>query len=129
MKVYLAHNYAAKGWLRQVVPMFEVVGHQITSRWITSVKSIDTDDAEMDLNDVLSSDAIVLFSEQFGPSPGKGKFIELGYALGINSEGRTMVTVLVGKDNSCIFYSLVNKQVDTIEDAIEYLTSLEGALC
>jgi hypothetical protein len=35
MKVYLAHNFAAREWLRDVVkPMFEQMGHVVTSSWV-----------------------------------------------------------------------------------------------
>lgn len=130
MKVYLAHNYAARGWLKQVVPMFEAAGHEVTSRWITSVKDLPKDEADMDLEDIQRSDALVFFAEQFGHKPGKGKFFELGYALALDEEyvnecGKSRIRVIiVGKDDSCVFYSLFI-QVDTIEDAIEYLGECE----
>lgn len=125
MKIYLAHNYAARGWLQQVVPMFEVAGHEITSRWLYSVKNVDKDDAEMDLEDIFNSDALILFTEQFGETPGKGKFVELGYATGLQQFSPAgYKVVLIGKDTSCVFFALADKQVDTIEEAIEYLAKL-----
>lgn len=122
MKVYLAHNYAARGWLKQVVPMFEAAGHEVTSRWIKDVKNVDTEDALIDLEDIQSANVLVLFTDQFGVTPGKGKFLEMGYMLGLQQFYKQVHIILVGKDTtSCIFYALADAKVKSVEDVIVYL--------
>lgn len=107
MKFYLAHNYDAREALaRDVVPLFEAAGHSITSRWITEREEGRSDDdqrlyAERDLEDIRLADALVHFSDQVGPTPGRGKYIELGYAIGIGKP-----VIAIGPANLTVFYFL-----------------------
>lgn len=106
--LYLAHNYNAKGYLAsEVVPQFQALGIDVTSRWCQGVakkEEFPCDDAQMDLDDIDKADGIVLFTEQFGPTPERGKFLELGYAI-----AKKKAIYLVGYDSKpkdCVFYAL-----------------------
>lgn len=103
MKIYIAHNFAARQeLLHTIVPTLESLGHTVTSQWI---KSGDTgsrmDDAIKDIRDIDEADALLLFTDQCGSTPGRGKFFELGYAF-----ARGLRCFLIGQDTSCVFYFL-----------------------
>ena len=108
MKVYLAHNYAAKELLRPIKKALEAAGIIVTSRWIDANPDNPYDpitmreEAEKDVADVLRADAIVLFTDNFGDRPGRGKYVELGMAIGFEKR-----MLLVGHEHSgCVFYHL-----------------------
>ncbi|MDD1678115.1 MAG: nucleoside 2-deoxyribosyltransferase [Methanomicrobiales archaeon] len=108
MKVYLAHNYAAKEMLRTVKQQLEVAGITVTSRWIDANPDnpydpkVMQDEAVKDVEDVLSADALVHFSDNYGDRPGRGKYVEFGIAI---PSGKRIL--LVGREHSgCVFYHL-----------------------
>ena len=105
MKVYIAHNYAARYELKEiVVPLIESKGHTVTSCWITepdSTTQMDAGSARMDLDDIDAADAILFYTGNLGPTPGRGKYFELGYAFANNKR-----CYLVGNILDCIFYYL-----------------------
>lgn len=105
MKIYLAHNFAARDYLKEsIVPSLEARGHKITSRWIFNDEhlKVDNDYQELsaieDIQDIDDADALILFSQQYSERPARGKYVELGYALG----RRKKVFVYGPKD--CVFY-------------------------
>lgn len=106
MRLYLAHNIAARKSLRPVCSALESKGHTITSRWITDdahiLESMAEQSALADLADIDRSDALVLFTDQYAERPGRGKFVELGYALGKGKK----VYLCGSPDPSCVFYRL-----------------------
>ena len=122
--VYLAHNFAAKKVLETFVPHFNSFNIVATSRWVTRTpynleKHMTREgEAMMDKQDIDSADAIIFFTDQFGDTPGRGKFWELGYAY-----GHGKLCVLVGEDmESCVFYHLPTMvKVKSIEEAIEVI--------
>ena len=98
MKIYIAHNFTSKDILRDTIRELKTLGHECISTWIIDdlhilEKNIQ-ESALKDLEDIDRADALLFFTDQYEPIPGRGKFIELGYALGS------------GRDNSCIFYLL-----------------------
>jgi nucleoside 2-deoxyribosyltransferase len=103
MKIYIAHNFAARQTLLlTVVPTLERMGHVVTSRWIKEGGSgTRENDAHKDLDDVLKADALLFYTDQCGNTPGRGKFFELGYAF---AQGKRCY--LMGQDDSCVFYFL-----------------------
>lgn len=108
MKVYLAHNYAAKDALRLVKADLEAAGIKVTSRWIDANPdnpyhpTVMRDEAIKDVEDVLTADAIIHFTDNFGDRPGRGKYVELGIAI---PSGKRIL--LVGAEQSgCVFYHL-----------------------
>lgn len=104
MKLYLAHNWAAREYLKkEILPTLMAAGHHTTSTWITNTQdpARQAFNAEQDLADVREADALVHFSEQFGSTPGRGKYVELGYAVGIRKP-----VYVVGLGDETIFYFL-----------------------
>jgi nucleoside 2-deoxyribosyltransferase len=107
VKLYLAHNYEARIGLRETIKVLAELGHSVTSRWITddAHDGVNATTARVDLDDIKTSDALVLFVNQFGDRPGRGKYVELGYALGIGKK-----VFLYGNLNNCVFYHLPEVQ-------------------
>lgn len=122
MNIYIAHNYAAKQMLLEtVVPLLESNGHFVTSRWIKNTEiGIAQDDAVKDLMDIGYANTLIFFANQYGINPGRGKYIELGYAL---RDGKRCIVVGNEEDKKgCIFYNLPTiRFVSTIVEALKYI--------
>lgn len=124
MRVYLAHNFAARSWLREVIkPKIEASGHIVTSRWLWDdshmASGSEQQSAVHDLEDIESADDLILFTDNYSDlRPGKGKFIELGYAIRASRR-----CILVGEDqSSSVFYHLPNiRHAKTLEEALRLL--------
>jgi len=104
MKFYLAHNYSQRLELRKIVPEFTKRGHEVTSRWILEDSHDSLSEqraAKIDLIDIERSDFLVLFTDQKGQRPGRGKYIEFGYAFAFRK-----YIILVGTEMNTIFYYL-----------------------
>lgn len=102
MKIYVAHNFAARLALR--VELEELAKlHEITSNWIYDDSHVAEKSARVsagcDINDIDRSDALMLFIDQFGECGGKGKWWEWGYAF-----AKRKLIFLIGADKSCVFY-------------------------
>lgn len=119
MKIYLAHNFAAREWLPTVVAQLTEVGHESTGRWIfdDSHVGVSQHAACTDLNDIERSNVLVLFVDQFGSTPGKGKYVEFGYAYALGKQ-----IILVGEDTNNVFYALPG--VTRVKDVPELLKKL-----
>ena len=121
MRIYVAHNFSAREWLPVVVHKIKAVGHHVTSTWIFddahAAGGSRLSSAKVDLADIDQSSCIVLFTDQYGETPGKGKYFELGYAYAQKKR-----IILVGKDESCVFYWLPGIQrVENVEELIKLL--------
>jgi len=117
--IYLAHNYGAREWLRsEVVPYLESRSHNITSRWIIWPPIHDSNiEGPMDLEDIDKASHVVFFTGQYSERPGRGKFVELGYAI---RAGKTVI--MVGEDNGCVFYKLPTlRWADSYQSILRYL--------
>jgi nucleoside 2-deoxyribosyltransferase len=108
MKIYVAHNFAARNELaRKALAMLDRMGHEVTSRWITddthtaSSEDQNRKSAMADLEDIDRADAILLFVDQVGSTPGRGKWVEFGYAY---AKGKRCY--LYGVCTQCIFIHL-----------------------
>lgn len=106
MKIYIAHNFDARIHLRDTIRLFKSLGHEITSTWITDDSHMEgghsrQHSALVDLQDIDRADALLLFIDQFSESPGRGKYVELGYALGTGKK-----CFIYGSNWGCIFYHL-----------------------
>lgn len=125
MKIYLSHNFAARFMLGNVVvPILEGAGHTIISRWVFLEGQEDAKTAaEADLEDIIEADVFLFWPEQIGATPGRGKYIELGYALAL---GKEILLITRGSDellSGCVFYQLTNLMIPlkNIGEAIEFL--------
>lgn len=113
MKIYVAHNFAARLWLREALKPLVDFGHEITSRWIYDDSHVHESTASanalVDIQDIERADLLIIIVDKFDPAPGastgKGKWFEWGYALGI---GKTVY--VVGADNSCVFWHHVHSK-------------------
>ncbi len=119
MNVYIAHNFEAKNWLKNViVPLFENAGHFVTSRWIKEdlhvLLSYATQGAIEDIEDINAASDFVLFVDQWGERAGRGKYFELGYAIRAGKR-----CIIVGDNRDCVFYNLPNiRKFKFIEEVI-----------
>jgi len=127
MKVYLAHNFEARDWLKVTIkPALEAVGHEVTSRWITDDSHLQTFDddrsARADLEDIDKADVLILFTDQYGSRPPRGKFFEFGYAYADEK-----ICILLGEDTkSSVFYRLENvHKYSLLTDVIEFLNLVD----
>ena len=119
--IYLAHNFAAREWLRdEVKPFFEQNGVEVASFWIEGVQDDPVQDAVRDLEDIDKSSVVLFFMGQFGKTPGRGKYFELGYALRAGKR-----VVLIGDDSfmgECVFYHLPNLfRAKDYKEAMKYV--------
>lgn len=125
MKFYIAHNYAVRDILAfEIKPILETKGHIVTSEWLTQ-KHEDRDIhkqrayAETDLYNIMNADALILFTDQFGERPGKGKFIEFGAAHCMNKK-----IFVIGEDcEGSVFYFLGG--VNRFKTFIEFIHWLD----
>jgi len=120
MKIYLAHNYSARFWLREeVVPKLQAAGYEVCSSWVfdpVEMNEAPGDSAGRDLGDLCQSDIFIFFADQYGEIPGRGKFIEFGYAMGISP------TVIIGSKksyDSCVFFALADEYFETVDSFLE----------
>ena len=117
MKVYIAHNFAARDWLKkEIIPLLKNRGYEVTSRWIWDDSHIEKNNKEQsairDLQDIDEAQGLIIFLDQFADRPGKGKFVEMGYALGSDKD-----VITIGKDLSCVFTALPQIiHYETIDD-------------
>jgi len=124
MDIYIAHNMEARDWLRSdVVPVLQAAGHTVTSQWILEdpYSLPRSENAEQDLADIDRADILLMFIDPFADKPGKGKWVEWGYAMGSGCKA-----MLIGSDSSCVFchHPSVIRATD-INSAIDLLAYLE----
>ena len=113
-KIYLAARYSRRDEMKALATHLRLAGFFITSRWLYEDKPLNThlgDDspafyretAQIDLDDVDKSDALVFFAEdpKVG-TPRGGRHVEFGYAL---AKGERCI-VIGGEEN--IFHYLPN---------------------
>lgn len=126
MKVYIAHNFEARDWLREnVLPLLKKIGHTSTSDWITDDSHLKRDmmkeSAIADAMGIDTSDMILFFAKQLGDRPGRGKYFELGYAY-----ARHKGVMVVGNEmelKECVFYHMPGVMLfNGIESAMQYLS-------
>jgi nucleoside 2-deoxyribosyltransferase len=133
-KVYIAAKYHRRFELRSLADALRARGVEVTSRWIDNGEDEAAERggpgaaAQMDLDDVVSADAVIFIGEPRGSkNTGGGRFFELGFAYGL---GKRLIAVLgadgvdptlgcTGRGHETVFTSLPRFEcVDTTEDAI-----------
>lgn len=106
MKIYLAARYSRIGELQNYRTVLEGWGHTVTSRWLNGSHQIDDQGlsveakrtererfAAEDLEDVLSAEVIISFTEMPRSSNSRGgRHVEFGVALGT----RNMRVIVIG---------------------------------
>jgi len=116
MKIYIAHNFAAREWLKLTVDTLRSLGHEVTSTWIWEDwhqnNGLGRECAIQDLLDIDQADALLLFIDQYGDSHGRGKYVEFGYAY---AKGKKCY--LIGDGLGCVFYNLPRvERITKLED-------------
>lgn len=110
LKAYIAHNYAAKKELSLMVEGLKSIGIEVVSRWLVEFPALDPKIAALnDLEDVDKADCLIFYPNQFGKTPGRGKFIEFGYAY---AKGKK-IYIVGDKDTlqDSVFYSLPGVEI------------------
>lgn len=125
MKIYLAAMYAQMEMMKAKRDQFRAAGFDITAQWIENAEENEAktkhDAAQMDLDDIDRSDALVLYTLNKGTmfSSG-GRMTEFGYAL---AKGKWLIVVGERENVFCeLDYIAV---VKTTEEAIDILKSLD----
>ena len=126
MTVYIAHNYGAREMLKSlVIPAIESKGLKVSSRWILEDMSTcpRLTCANADIADLRKADILLFFSSDYNSKPGRGKHVELGYALALDK-----IVVLVGENfDACVFYSLPEiVTFSNLELALKFLGGING---
>lgn len=83
MKIYVAARYARREEvLRDVVPILEADGHEVTSRWLCKDTKPSRGEADICLEDIRRSDAVLVLTEAmwYRATTGGGRWFEAGYA-------------------------------------------------
>jgi hypothetical protein len=79
-------------------------GHTITSSWLHEDASATKQQCCLtDIADIDAADVLVFFAHQHGSTTGRGKYLELGYAIGTNKPIVIIGSSLALKDQ-CVFY-------------------------
>lgn len=120
MTVYLSHNYSARKWLREsVTPRLRALGCRVTSRWISDHFESASENALADISDLDSAAVVLVFADQFGQRPGRGKYFEFGYAV---ARGKRII--VIGREPYMVFYDLPGVTVvPDLDAAIRVLRS------
>jgi nucleoside 2-deoxyribosyltransferase len=122
MNVYVAHNFAARLWLRgEIVPILEANRHFVTSRWIKDDSHVEGTGlfcAVSDIEDIDRCSTFILFLKDHEGSRARGgKWFEFGYAL---RAGKRVIVIGEDKGNCCVFVNLPNvRWAKTIEEAVK----------
>ena len=134
MKVYLASPYSWRATMLVVADRLQAIGWEVTSRWLHGHHEYGDDlsayprdvvmrYAREDLEDVMRSDALVLFNTSKGSNSG-GRHVELGVAL-----SRGIPVLLVGEQTNpfcwmadAVLHESYNpKTIDSIGDWLRTL--------
>jgi nucleoside 2-deoxyribosyltransferase len=108
-------------------------GIEVISSWIDADDSdltADSTSAKKDLEDLRNSDICIFFSDQYGTVPGRGKFIELGFAT-----CASIPVILIGPSDTwadSIYYSQVHEQLAapiTTEGLVSVIREIYGDFC
>jgi len=120
LRVYLAHNFSASSFLKdQVVPALRERNVIVCSTWIYQEEANGNEQywAIRCLEEVCRCDVFIIFAEQVGTVPGRGKYVEFGYAL-----ARNKPVIVIGDKLDCIFYHYPQiMKVATLKDALDIL--------
>lgn len=121
LRVYLAHNFAARSYLvDKIVPKLHERNMIVCSTWIYQ-EATDGNEAYWAircLEDVARCDVLVIFQEQYSEVPGRGKYVEFGYAL-----ARNKPVMVIGDKLDCLFYYYPQvMRVKDFKEAIEIMS-------
>lgn len=115
-KIYMAARYVRREEMEALVPAVEAAGWQVNARWVFGEEEKNgmsaSDISAMDLEDVETSDALVIFTHpRSEPQPGGGRFVEMGYAMALNKD-----IYVIGPVENVFCEDIVVKRFDTVEE-------------
>lgn len=90
MRIYLAADYYRRGELRAYREQLEQYGHAVTSRWLdTNASSADLTEVQRAriagecVYDIMNSDMLVCYTDEWRRHNHGGRHVELGLAIGL----------------------------------------------
>ncbi|MCP6719628.1 MAG: hypothetical protein KJI71_05430 [Patescibacteria group bacterium] len=127
MKFYVSAKWHFKDRVREIQEMIKLKGHEIAENWTTRAFERNYDKfersgefSERELDAILDSDVFIHLSD----GGGKGKYVDLGIALGGNKlqgkPGRIYVLGTKTNESQHYFNSAIRRR-KTIEDVFEDL--------
>lgn len=121
--VYLAAKFSRREEMEGLTPTLRDHGYDCIARWVYGGEDglTRSEIAELDLEDVAKANALIIFTHPRGePQPGGGRFVEMGYALGLGKE-----VIVIGPHEN-VFTSTPSVVVyDTFEDFLDSKVSKE----
>lgn len=91
MRIHLSGRRARREEIAQVAARLELLGHEVTSRWIGRFGRPAGVNAQFGLTDIARADAMMIFSDEGGTqqkqlqaSASASRLVELGWALKAN---------------------------------------------
>lgn len=135
MRIYLASRYGRREELCECRDVLERMGHVVTSRWLSGNHAIggmdappDGDNGELsdqaienrkrfaeeDIDDILSSDLLIAFTEPVGSVHMRGgRHVELGIAI-----GRFIDVLIIGHRENIFCWLPENHFASSFDEAI-----------
>lgn len=121
MKIYLSARWARRSEMAAVRDAVEEIGHEVVSRWIDVTVDCGPVDAAMDVEDLESCDALILFTDPLGSlNPGGARHVEFGMAIAARKE-----LIVVGEKET-LFCHL--PQVVVLSSVADLFTTLSGRM-
>lgn len=141
LKVYLAARFERQEEMRGYRTTLENLGHVVTSRWLdqkmrdeeVGLASIEAAiAAENDIEDILTSDVIICFTEDYRKKfPRGGRHVELGISIGLRLNGYGPTIFLIGS-NENVFHNA--REIDghfltwqSLVDTLQKTSPLHGS--
>lgn len=118
MKIYLSARFGRRDEMQSVRSEIILAGHHVVSRWLDAG---DNDDlavaAIVDLDDLRSSDCLIVFSEtpDVGYTTG-GRHVELGLAIALHKP-----VCVIGPRENVFFHLPQISFADNLQDALASL--------
>lgn len=140
VKVYVAHNFAARldSSFQEGIELLSQCGFEVTSRWIDIPPRREEEagllsrssEALVDCQDIGKASWLILFYDQLGETPGRGKWFEFGLAFGFNKQimlisPRSRLEI----SREMVFAALPGvHHAPSLEKAIAIISHVEGLL-
>ncbi len=126
MKIYLAGSWQRRKELQEYASALIQSGHQVTSRWLWSEigglgqtpDSVLCEWAQVDLEDVRTSECLILFTERHGVWTSGGRLVEFGVAL-----ERGLQLICIGRKENIFCYGSGILLFEQFQSALEHLTN------
>lgn len=116
-KIYMAAKYSRREEMENYAPRLEAAGWKVNARWVFGEEEgmSGADISAMDLEDVETSDALVIFTHpRAEPQSGGGRFVEMGYAMALNKD-----IYVIGPVENVFCEDIVVKRFDTLEEFLD----------